>query len=40
VGDIAQQMLDLQMFPQKVVQEKMDRASSNLTAGSLVAVRP
>jgi hypothetical protein len=38
--DIAQQMLDLQIDPQKLVQEKLGRASSNLTAGSLVALRP
>jgi hypothetical protein len=40
VEDIAQQMLDLQRFLQKLVQETWDRASSNLTAGSLVALRP
>jgi hypothetical protein len=37
---IAQQMLDLQRFPQKLLQERLGRASSNLTAGSLLAVRP
>jgi hypothetical protein len=40
VKDIAQQMLDLRTFPQKLDQETWDRARSNLTAGSLVAVRP
>lgn len=38
--DIAQQMLDLQRYPQKVVQEMLGMVSSNLTAGSLVALRP
>ena len=37
--DIAQQMLDLRS-PQKLGRGRWDRASSNLTAGSLVAVRP
>jgi hypothetical protein len=31
-GDIAQQMLDLRGSPQKALQEKMDRASANLSA--------
>jgi len=38
--DIAQQMLDLQRFPQKLIQERLGRASANLTAGSLLVVRP
>jgi hypothetical protein len=37
---IAQQMLDLQVVLQKLVRGTWDRASSNLTAGSLVALRP
>lgn len=40
VEDIAQQMLDLQRYPQKLDQERLGRASSNLTASSLVALRP
>jgi hypothetical protein len=40
VEDIAQQMLDLQVIPQKLVQGSVDMVSSNLTAGSLVALRP
>jgi hypothetical protein len=38
--DIAQQMLDLRRNPQKKVQERLDRANSNLSAGSPFAVRP
>lgn len=38
--DIAQQMLDLQTVLQKRYQERLGRAGSNLTASSLVAVRP
>lgn len=38
--DIAQQMLDLQMNLQSEVQERTGRASSNLTADSLIVCRP
>lgn len=40
VEDIAQQMLDLQKYPQKDDQGRLGRASSNLTASTLVALRP
>lgn len=38
--DIAQQMLDLQMNLQKRVQDRLDRASSNLTANIRIVSRP
>ena len=40
VEDIAQQMLDLQRWSQKLVGERLGRAGSNLTAGNPVVLRP
>ena len=38
--DIAQQMLDLQRCSQKLVEERLGRAGSNLTADNPVVLRP